>query len=183
MEYSSNANEIIVRISDKIKKASDVSILQRNIAAYLYAENWDRITEGKAVDETQIGKYSNKPMYLNPRKAPRKFNGAIAGKYGETKFKNGKLHRTKYFTGYKSYRINVGRQGEFVDLQLTKRLFKDWRVVQDGKDWVIGFQSQYGALVSKGNESRFSKLIFGVSKSAYKQIQKIEEDFINNALK
>jgi len=183
MEYSSNANEVILRINAKLKKASDVSLLQHNIAAYLYDENWGRITEGKAVNETPIGKYSSKPMYLNPKKAPRKFTGAIAGKYGEVKFKNGKPHKTKYFIGYKGYRINVGRQVAVVDLQLTKKLFKDWRVQQDGKDWIIGFQTKYGSDISRGNEARFKKMIWGISKTAYKRVQKIEEDFINNALK
>lgn len=210
MEYSSNANEVILRINAKLKKASDVSLLQRNIAAYLYAENWDRITQGKNVNENSIGKYSTKDSLVGAKSF---INKGAAEKFFKQKDlewrtlggkKSGKKTRRLAIMvgGYEQLRRLQNRPTNVVNLQMTKKLFFDWVVLNNGSDfstifryggsntlgtkgdWVIGWKSSYGALVAMGNEKRFGgNKIWGISKTAYKRVQKIEEDFINNALK
>lgn len=180
MKYESNINSVVLNLEAKLKKASDVSSLQREVATYLTASNTRRIhNEGKAVNGQSIGNYSFKPIYVNPKISPKKFQ--TKGKYGNTKFKNGQLHKTGYFFGWGGFRSSIGRNASFVNLQLTGRLRFDWAMEQRGKDWIIGFGS-YGAKVSIGNEQRFGKQIWGVSKQDYEMIKKIETEFINKAL-
>lgn len=180
MKYNSNANKVVLNIENKLKKASDVSSLQRIVGSYLWASNWDRITQGIAVNGSAIGSYSNRPMYVNPNLSPKKF--APMGKNGQVKFKNGRPHRTKYFIGYREFRGQIGRDITKVNLQLTGRLRLDWILNQQGSNWVIGWRSKYGALVSRGNEQRFGKLIFGISKKDQEQIVLIQNEFIKKAL-
>ena len=81
--------------------------------------------EGKDSADSSIGKYSTKPLYLNPKKSPKKF--AVKGKTGKSKFKNGKPHQTRYFAdGYKGFRNTIGRQTKFVDLSLVGDLQSDF---------------------------------------------------------
>lgn len=186
MKYESNISEVIVGLRAKLTKAVDISKLQRTIATYLMASNLRRIhNDGRAVDGSPIGQYnSNHPLYVNPKKSPRKF--APEGRWGAKVFNTGKKagqpHKTKFFASYQAFRGNIGRQHNFVNLELTKKLRLDWKMAQDGKDWIIGFLSKYGADVSAGNEKRFGKLIWGISAEDRKQIEIIENDFINNAL-
>lgn len=85
--------------------------------------------EGKDSADSNIGKYSTKPFYLNPKNSPKKF--APKGKTGQTKFKTGKKagqnHKTRYFAdGYKGFRNLIGRQTKFVDLSLVGDLQSDF---------------------------------------------------------
>jgi len=57
--------------------------------------------------------YSPNPLYKNPDIAPRKF--PVRGKDGESKFKNGKPHKTAYFPNYSAYKRQIGRTS-FVNL-------------------------------------------------------------------
>lgn len=57
--------------------------------------------------------YSSNPLYKNPDSAPRKF--PVKGKTGESKFQNGKPHKTAYFANYAAYKKQIGRTA-FVNL-------------------------------------------------------------------
>ncbi len=181
MTYEDNTKQVIANIQLKLKKASDVSKLQRTIATYLLQSNWERISRGQGVNRV-IGRYNTtKPLYVNPKKAVRSFG--VAGKTGKSKFLNGNSHKTKYFSSYKDFRTKVGRETSVVNLQLSGKLRRDWAIEQDGKDWVIGFRSQYGSDISRGNEKNFHTQIFGVSQKETQQIKEIEQDFIKECLK
>lgn len=73
-------------------------------------------TDGLKTDSTQIGQYSEEPLYVNPvTRSPKKF--PVAGKHGDTKFASGKPHLTRYFQrGYKGYKQTIGRNANFVNL-------------------------------------------------------------------
>lgn len=73
-------------------------------------------TDGLKTDGSQIGQYSEEPLYVNPvTRSPKKF--PAAGKFGDTKFKSGKPHLTRYFPqGYKGYKQTIGRNANFVNL-------------------------------------------------------------------
>jgi len=182
MEYKSNVDKVLLNVESKLKKASDISALQRMIGTYLLASNLRRIhNNGLNVDGKMIGSYSVKPMYLNPKYSPKSF--VPMGKYGRTKFKNGKPHVTKYFrAGYFNFRALIGREISFVNLQLSGKLKLDWAMSQEGKNFILGFRSSYGTDVSNGNELRFGCQIWGISKKDYEEIKKIENEFIKKAL-
>lgn len=181
MKYSDNIAEVLSNIEGKLKKASDVSKLNRTIGTYLKASNLRRIhNEGLAVNGSRIGNYSSVPLYLNPKHSPRAFTPK--GKNGQMKFKNGKLHKTAYFHGWKGFRSAIGRESSTVNLQLSGKLLKDWLMEQQGDNFIIGFRSKYGSVVSQGNEEHFGKKIWGISPQDYKEIEVIKKEFIKQAL-
>lgn len=199
MKYSDNIAQVLSNIEGKLKKASDVSKLNRTIGTYLKASNLRRIhNEGLGVNGSPIGAYSVKPIYVNPKNSPRKF--APKGKTGRTffitnkadrkKFESrygirvsGLMHRTKYFAaGYFGFRAAIGREVSVVNLQLSGKLLKDWLMEQQENAFIIGFRSRYGTKISEGNEKRFGKKIWGVSPADYKEIEGIKQEFIKEAL-
>lgn len=182
MKYESNVTNVIADIKGKLKKASDVSALKHEISIYLLASNIRRIhNEGQAVNG-KIGSYnSTSELYVNPKNSPRVF--PPIGKTGKSVFKNGKKHKTGYFPSYKGFRNKIGRETGFVNLQLSGKLLKDWIMLQENKDWVIGFKSLYGAQISRGMEQKYGKLIWGVTEKDLEQIKLIEEEFIKKCLK
>lgn len=176
MKYESNIQKVVLQFENKLNNIQ-VSKLQREIATYLKASNLARVNEGKALDGTLIGSYnSTNELYVNPAKSPKVF--PPRGKNGELKFKNGKPHKTGYFPSYRDFRKTIGRKTGIVNLQLSGKMFEDWIMMQEGKDWVIGFASEYGANVSHGNEKHFAKKIWGVSREDLKMIDKIIKEFI-----
>lgn len=183
MKYESNINQVVLEMKGRLLSAQENSALLRTMGTYLKASNLERIhMEGKGVNEGLIGQYDTDPMYVNPKKSPRKF--PPMGKTGRTKFKSGKPHKTKYFAqGYKGFRAAVGRDATKVNLHLTGTLLKSFVMEQDGNDIVLGFNSEYGSDVSAGNEQRFGKKIWGVTQKDIKQLEKIGNDFVNKKMK
>ncbi len=181
MEYKSNVSIVVSNIEGRLKKASDVDKLNRTIATYLQASNVKRIHNlGLAVNGSKIGNYSIKPLYVNPKNSPKTF--APKGKTGRVKFKNGKLHKTAYFLGWRGFRQGIQREAGFVNLQLSGKLKLSWVIEYQNKKVVIGFNSLYGTEVATGNEQRFGKQIWGISPKDYEQIEVIKKEFIQTAL-
>lgn len=186
MEYKSNLDSVILDLKNRLKKASDISKLQRTIASDLLSSNLIRIhNEGRTVDGGKIGQYnSNHPLYINPKNSPKKFKPK--GRYGATVFKSGKKkgqeHKTKFFPSYAAFRGNIGRQHNYVNLQLSGKLRLSFVAEQTGKNWIIGFNSKYGAEISTGQEEKWGKRIWGISEKDKKNIHVITEQFINNVL-
>lgn len=181
MKLESNINQVVLNLTGKLKGIAGGE-LTRLIATDLLASNNRRIhNDGIAVNGAKIGNYSIKPMYANPKVSPKKFTGI--GKTGRTKFLNGKQHVTRYFkTGYRGFRSFVGREVSVVNLQLSGKLKLDWVMQPQGKNFLLGFKSKYGSEVSRGNEQRFGKRIWGVTKKDEADIKIIVEDFINKKL-
>jgi hypothetical protein len=142
----------------------------------------DRIfVEGKATDNGQIGKYNTtNAIYINPKNAVKKGGLKVAGKYGETTFKNGKKHKTAYVKSYSDYRGKVGRQNSYVDLVLSGDLNKDY--ANKGQPIKIN-NNTFASAVSRdinlkkidGQEVHFSKKIFSLTKSERDLFQEIAQ--------
>lgn len=128
--------------------------------------------EGRTTDGATIGQYDDKPMYVSLAAIPRP-KGAPTGKTGKSKFKDGKVHKSKYFEeGYKGYRGNVGRQVAKVDLSLTGELRMDFgnqkqvaepRKISD-EEYQIRLDKEIDQDKRQGAEEKYGK-IFTVSDS------------------
>ena len=124
--------------------------------------------DGLATDLQPIGQYSFTSFYINPN-SPQLFgvsSSAIkpAGKTGQTKFKNGNPHKTKYLAdGYSELRNLTGRQNQYVDLNFSGSLFQSVKVVEEGNVTKIAYTIDSEAEKMVWNETRFGKDISTVS--------------------
>jgi hypothetical protein len=114
------------KLDAAIKKLESGDLIQAAVSS-AHAEMAVRIfEEGKRGTGAKIGKYNTTtPLYISPISSPKK-KITLRGKYGKTKFKNGKPHVTGYFKSYASFRNTIGRQTAFVDLNLSGEMQRDF---------------------------------------------------------
>ena len=106
------------------------------------------------------------PFYINPLSLTTVSAGGIKpeGKNGNTVFKNGNPHKTKYLTqGYKELRDLTGRQSGTVDLNFSGSLFQSIKVTESGLNSAITYTNDEMANIMEFNEERFAKDISTVS--------------------
>lgn len=116
--------------------------------------------KGTATDGTQIGKYSDKPIYVNPFATEGLPKFKPQGKNGLGKFQNGRAKVTRYFGGgYKEYRGAVGRQNQTVDLNLTSSLFLSFKTGVKNGAVVLGFNNREKGDLMRHHEDRYRKAI------------------------
>lgn len=186
LTYKSNAQSVVLGISEKIKGV-DVLMdkIVREVALTTVSQNLNRVhNNGKTADDAMIGgaEYSTKSTYISLNKSPKKFKPK--GKNGQTKFKNGKQHKSGYFPdGYKGFRNEIGAVTSYVNLQLTGTLKTKLQVQGAGKNYKVGFESGYGSDVAQGLEEKYSQQIWGVTPSEEKELVTIVENRINAHLK
>ena len=124
--------------------------------------------DGLASDLSPIGQYSFTSFYINPN-SPQLFGVASrnikpAGKTGQTKFKNGNPHKTKFLQdGYSELRNLTGRQNQTVDLNFSGSLFQSVKVVEEANVTKIAYTVDSEAEKMVWNEIRFGKDISTVS--------------------
>jgi hypothetical protein len=166
--------------------------------------------EGKARNESSIGSYSTKDIYLKELKDPiggfgkkKKPYGIAArnrkGLYpkkgidGNEKFKTTDRARiTSYFKGWKDFRSVQGLQTAVVDLNYTGDMFKDFaksnlpfldQVVQlNLNEYASTFTREINTKKAKGNEEHFRKSIFELSNSEKDNFYRILELELKQAL-
>lgn len=129
-EYIAKQKRIFQELKDKNKPleiAARTSMAATAHRIFIKGEN----SSGGA-----IGQYnSSDPFYINPDYAPRKTANkakGIAGlqrkgKTGESKFKNGKSHKTSYQKSYKDFKKNIGQKNDRVRPHLSGDLESDFR--------------------------------------------------------
>ena len=113
-----------------------------------------------------IGTYSVNPFYINPLSLTTVSASGIKpqGKNGQSVFKNGNPHKTKYLTqGYKELRDLTGRQSNTVDLNFSGSLFQSIKVTENGTISAITYTNDEMANIMVFNEDRFAKDISTVS--------------------
>jgi hypothetical protein len=167
----SNIDSVINNITAKLADAClpggnlyDVSM--RAAASDTLAKMTIRIhVDGKASDDSEIGTYSNKRLYVNPNNSPRKFSGGNTGKTGRSIFEStGQPHATKYFDeGYSGFRAEVGRQSDKVNLSLTGGLEKALQALPIQGGWGIGFDNDECYMRSVALEKKYGKRIWSLS--------------------
>lgn len=86
--------------------------------------------QGLNADGGKIGDYGTNGLYVSGKARPSP-KEPLRGKTGESKFKNGNEHKSKYFTNFLAYKKDVGRGQVLptVDLYLTGDLHKNWSQV------------------------------------------------------
>lgn len=101
--------------------------------------------DGKAVNGTEIGQYSTKPISVSKKNQPRNTG------------------KTRFSGGYREYKSMIG-QGTKVNLRLTDQMMMDLGTTVIGpKEWGIGFNNEFNAKKSGWNEEHFKKDIFATS--------------------
>jgi hypothetical protein len=160
----------------------------RTVALNALADVKTRIhQDGKASDNTDIGKYSTTPIYVSAKENPGKSFGRPIGKTGRSKFasgeKKGQDHASRYFEkGYNEFKTAIGRnQIGKVNLSLSGQL--------DTQLTVIGTQSGYGLgwpndemFERAGHlEKKYGKKIWALSEEEKQAAQKTAQLLIKNA--
>jgi hypothetical protein len=151
----------VVNNDNTARRISQVAAIQ------VIAEYKQRIfLNGLDSSGSAIGQYSVNPFYINPLSLTTVSSGGIKpeGKNGQTVFKNGNPHKTKYLTqGYAELRNLTGRQSDKVDLNFSGSLFQSIKVTESGTVSAITYTNDEMANIMEGNETRFSKDISTVS--------------------
>jgi hypothetical protein len=131
--------EYIVSLDSKVKNIK-VFTEPLRMGAFDATQGMSRriFDEGKKTDGSELTPgYSEKPIYINPDTLKKMSVPGNIGvpmgkpkgkkKRGETVFKTGEAHKTKYLQGgYKELRNKIGRQTEHVDLKLSGELRMDF---------------------------------------------------------
>jgi hypothetical protein len=115
-----------------------------------------------------IGQYSVNPFYINPLSLTTVSASGIKpqGKHGQSVFKNGNPHKTKYLTqGYKELRDLTGRQSGTVDLNFSGSLFQSIKVTENASVSAITYTNDEMANIMEFQEERFAKDISTVSET------------------
>lgn len=144
-------------------------MVTRIVSSSVFAAHKQRIfADGKAADESKIGDYSTTPGYFDPKEFPKSFPPI-----GKT----GKKGKAAYFEdGYKGARQASGRRTDTVDLRLNGLMEQSFQQSVENGDVVFGFTEKQQAAKAFGNEKRFKKSIFEVSKKEMEIIPKVLEE-------
>ena len=117
-------------------------------------------TDGRASDGSDIGQYSIKPMYMNPKNSPMAFQPM--GKTGRDTFiKSGKPHLTRYFDqGYRAFREEVGLASGKVVLTLSGALRDGLMVMPAAGGYALGWSDATLYDLSQALETKYTKPIW-----------------------
>jgi len=154
-------------LSEVVNNDNTARRISQASAFQVIAEYKQRIFfNGLDTNGDEIGQYSVNPFYINPLSLTTVSAGGIKpeGKNGNTVFKNGNPHKTKYLTqGYRQLRDLTGRQSETVDLNFSGSLFESIKVTESGTVSAITYTNDEMAGIMESNEARFGKDISTVS--------------------
>jgi hypothetical protein len=149
----------------RISQAAAVAV----VAEYkqrIFSEGLD--SSGNPIANKDGNIYSVNPFYVNPLSLVGVASAGIKpeGKNGQSVFKSGKPHKTKYLTnGYKQLRELTGRQTAVVDLNFSGDLFQSVKAVEVGSISYISYTSATQSLKMSGYEERNNRIISAVTDS------------------
>jgi hypothetical protein len=183
MIYNTNIRKVVNKFEKALETIVDEKLMIE-IGSTIQANTLERVHEDGLDSNLQnIGQYdTTTPIYINPDKAPRKRASKAkgieglkrAGKYGDTKFKNGKPHKTAYNANYKALRNKIGRRIDKVDLNFSGKLSKEFGLEVKGRNVVdLGFITSYGTEVGNSLEKKYAKKIWATSENDLKDINTI----------
>jgi len=145
-----DAKETFRKLITKLKTDLDAASLRA--ANELLADISERIYEkGQASDGSKIGKYSERPFDFT-----EEMRTGYAGLLPVSKVKTGTISG-----GYKEFREKVGREGDFVNLDLTSSLRLNTKVGRSSSGRIaVGIVGAEEVAKARDNEKRFGKSIF-----------------------
>ncbi len=90
----------------------------------------------------------------------------------------------EYSESYSKFRQNFrsSRQVDYVDLQLTGDLFKNFQVLKDGDDIVLAIPNDKDYFKATINEEKFGKIIFEPTEGEERDVEKDFERNIEQAI-
>ena len=167
---ANTTNDFIQKLEQRYKDIVSNKPLGIAVAA-VHEKMVKRIFEdGKNGNDGKIGAYdTSEPLYVSPNKSPKSF--PVKGKTGKTKYKNGKPHKTGYFTSYKAFRQKIGREVSFVNLSLFGQLKRDFsnslQRVNNNK-WISGTKNNKNSDKVDGAVDRYGREVFQLTKDEKK---------------
>jgi hypothetical protein len=173
------------------KMAKDIDIKPfYEVTNEIIARQENRIfNKGIGGNGSQLGKYSTRPTYISLSQMPRKVSPK--GKFGETKFLNGKIHKSAYFNqGYSEYKKAMGKgNGGNVNLWLSGRFRKGFANSANPVKMITkGFSIIYSIKVTGANPDNKLNALFNKYPLAFKftkgekayVLKRFREIFINH---
>lgn len=135
--------------------------------------------DGLNTEGGEIGQYnSTTPFYIDPNYSPRasanKAQGIKGlqrkGKTGESKFKNGKEHKTSWQKSYKDFKANIGQKNDKVRPHLSGDLESDFRNAPidsqlavpkkvNNNEFIVSLTRDYNAGILQGLENKFGSFV------------------------
>jgi hypothetical protein len=171
-DIAMTTDEFNKKLEEKIKLIEKENIpLERAVRHIMTLQSRRIFINAKNANESPIGTYKDRELYINPNKEPqnrvKKF--PVKGKTGETKFKNGEPHKTGYFSNWLSYKKTIGQNKNTngVNLSWTGDLQRNWANADIGKPANAIRINQHNYVVSLRKENavkaeRYGN-VFGIS--------------------
>jgi hypothetical protein len=196
MIYESNIGGTVDSITARLNSLKTLDMMLREIATTIYANNIRRIhNKGLAVNESRIGNYSTKPTLIGAKsfttKAAANKAFALIKREQKAASKNVKgaskwvtvkgKHLAELSGGYKQIRQLEGKATSVVNLNRTGTLQDDLIVDKSGKDYIIGFRTEYGKKLKGYMEDYFAKKIWGATKKDKEVALAIANKYIKKA--
>lgn len=144
------AREVAVMLR---RMEGEANVFQQAVAT-VHGEQGQRIFErGEATSGELIGGYSTDPAYYK---------------------KPGSARKARYYAGgYKQFRQEVGRQGGYVDLKLTRSLQLDFNTALTKVSpyrMEVRLKNKHNAKKARGAEEHFGKAIFAPTREERERV-------------
>jgi len=186
MEFKSNINTVVDRLTLKLNNIADLKQAKGEIAQALLVSNQDRVhLAGKDTKGKSIGQYSTKPTLIGASSFTTK--GAARKVLGSKKKRRALQWRKVKGNnlavlpgGYKEIRRIEGRETSKVNLDRTGKLRNSLRIIGKAKVFSVGFNA-YGSRLSRWMEEKYGERIWGISRSDDKVINDILKRHLKNA--
>jgi hypothetical protein len=183
IQVTSNFDDVLIDIERDLADAlkNDIPNMLNDISVGLLRTMKRRIhTDGMTVNQTSIGDYDTTPMYVNPNRGAVKVALANKGKHGQTKFANGKDHKTRYYSdGYRGWRKANRRNTDKVNLFFKGDLDRSFTFQKlDDTTFSIGFSDRENWDKARGLEQHFNADIWGVGERENEIIKKTIDAYL-----
>ena len=191
-----STEEFVMRLDCFEQKLIDNEPLLIGVRTVMALSSNRIFNEGKKSDGGMIGSYDTKrELYVNPDKQPRKTANSrlniaglkIGGKYGDTKFKSGKPHKTAYVANYKDLRNRQGLNISYVDLNYTGNLKSNYENSSRGEPEPVRIDANHYQIVldsdnadkREGLEKKYGVIFNTTVDERQKFYDTVREELIN----
>lgn len=182
IEVSSNMQEVILSIKDKMDALKDPSGMLQTVALAVLPEMRKRVhVEGHDSSGSQIGTYSPEYMkvrtgdYSNSKRVTRGVNKGKAKDAGQfTKGGKQNTPRPKYHRSADTKVI----------LSLTRQMENDMSVVATGNGYGIGYKNPFNHNKAIWNEKRYNKKILTtLTQEELELVDRVAEEYVSENIK